>query len=243
MSCLPAGFLTFFVFTVCAAKCLVFEPVVLTFSLPAYGAFVCSLSGINVLPRFEWQTAIIQSAHADKLHYSFDGQFYLIVQDHFLLVNFHSLKVPGWLYTSDRGECSKHVGSTTFLFDLMSVDRALSLLVLLISPKCCASFVVCIIYIGIVTGCLFHKTSCCWQKQFMHLGQIISCLTICVHVFACTHERCVLLSETESVCFHIVMIFSLHCVALRSIFKTKHKRSISRMYILEWIMHTHHATF
>ena len=37
---------------------------------------------INVSPKFEWQTAISQSAHADDTHHPF-GQLYATIQTYF----------------------------------------------------------------------------------------------------------------------------------------------------------------
>ena len=52
--------------------------------------------GINVSPRFEWQTATSQSAREDETHHFFDQQFYPTVQSSFLSMNTRSVKGPGW---------------------------------------------------------------------------------------------------------------------------------------------------
>jgi len=46
-------------------------------------------------PWSEWQTMRSQSACTDETHHSSDSQFYLTVQNHFLLINSHSLNRLG----------------------------------------------------------------------------------------------------------------------------------------------------
>lgn len=42
---------------------------------------------MSMTSRFEWQSAISQSAHTDETHSHVDRHFYPRVQDHFLSVN------------------------------------------------------------------------------------------------------------------------------------------------------------
>ena len=55
---------------------------------------------IDVSPRFEWQTAISQSARVDETRHSFNRQFYCTAQNHLLSVNCRSPKGPDWSYAS-----------------------------------------------------------------------------------------------------------------------------------------------
>lgn len=62
----------------------------------------CNAGRCNVLPRFEWQTMISQSACTNKTHNSFNCQLYLTVKNRFLLANSQSLKGPGWWCIGER---------------------------------------------------------------------------------------------------------------------------------------------
>lgn len=69
-------------------------------------------------------------------HHSFKHQSFRAAQNHFLSVNSHSLKSPGWLYRSawnPQVNFSKHMGTTTiFLSDPTAVSLFFSVDYLLI---------------------------------------------------------------------------------------------------------------
>ena len=74
--------------------------------------------------RSDRHTAISQLAHADEADHSFNKQFHLTVQIHFLSVNSCSPKGPGWLYMCERekhcGKCFNHVVTVTVVGSYVS---------------------------------------------------------------------------------------------------------------------------
>ena len=87
----------------------------------------------------------LASQHTQMRHYSFDHHFYLMLQNHFSLVNSRSPKGSGCDHTPDRernseqereslrdrgvtGKSFSHVSAATLLSDLTSMGKAFSLL-------------------------------------------------------------------------------------------------------------------
>ena len=89
--------------------------------------------GINVSLRFEWHSAIDQSAHADKKHTTLSTACFVqqlrIVS---FLVSSRSSNGPRWSYMNESEKCSSkfitHVGATILFFQTLSqrVERSLS---------------------------------------------------------------------------------------------------------------------
>ena len=73
-----------------------------------------------LLPRFEWQASISQSACRDETHHSFDRQCYLTVQNQFLSANSGSEEASLIIHQWGRGRAFK--ANLTFhrncLFDI-----------------------------------------------------------------------------------------------------------------------------
>ena len=128
---------------------------------------------INMSPGLVWQTVISQSEHADKIHPSFDCQFDLTIQNHFLLVNYCSIRGQArltvhewerktWFQTGELGHI--FVGRFVSRWAILSPGDMLNTAELIWDEFLYSESVLQII--STVKVSCFSCTFCCFQTSF-----------------------------------------------------------------------------